>query len=75
MASQLGRLPGAELKSWIVESCIGSYPLEVVASSASPGHAALPAGTFFVLSVELAIGGVSWLGAAPGFFLAEAEKV
>jgi hypothetical protein len=75
MASQLGRLPGAELKSWIVESCIGSYPLEVVASSASPGHDALQVGTFFVLSVELAIGGVSWLGAAPGFFLAEAEKV
>jgi hypothetical protein len=67
IASQLARLPGAELKPWMVESCVGSYPLEVVASSASPGHAALPAGTFFVLSVELAVDGVPWLGAGPGF--------
>src|SRR4051794_24484600 len=67
IAAQLARLPGAELKSWMVESCMGSYPLEVVASSASPGAAALPAGSFFVLSVELAIDGASWLGAALGF--------
>jgi hypothetical protein len=67
LAAQLARLPGAELKSWMVESCIGSYPLEVVGSSASPGDAALSAGTFFVLSVELAIDGASWLGAARGF--------
>ena len=67
IAAQVARLPGAGLKSWMVESCIGSYPLEVVGSSASPGHAALPGGSFFTLSVELAIDGVPWLGAAPGF--------
>lgn len=67
IAAQLARLSGAELKSWMVESCIGSYPLELVTSSASPGHAALPAGTFFVFSAELAIDDTPWLGAAPSF--------
>jgi hypothetical protein len=67
IAAQRTRLAGAGLKGWMVESCVGSYPLEVVASSASPGNATLPVGSFFTLSVELAIDGLPWLGAAPGF--------
>src|SRR5215468_7372881 len=38
-------------RSWIAESCKGSYPLEVVDSSRSPGKDALPFGSFFVLSI------------------------
>jgi hypothetical protein len=51
----------------MAESCKGSYPLEVVDSSRSPGGDALPAGTFLDLSVELAVDEVPWLGAAPLF--------
>jgi hypothetical protein len=67
IAAWLQELPGAALKSWMAESCVGSYPLEVIASSASPGQAAPAAGSFLVLSVELDIDGVPWLGAAPAF--------
>jgi hypothetical protein len=67
VAAQLARLPGAELKGWMVESCIGSYPLQVVASSTSAGTEIPAAGTFFVLSIELLIDGIPWLGAVPGF--------
>ncbi len=67
IATQLEALAGAELKSWTAESCIGSYPLEVVAASRLPGRERVFDGGFLVLSVELAIGGVPWLGAAPIF--------
>lgn len=67
LAAQLETLPGAALKSFLAESMIGSYPLEVVASSRSGGRYTPLAGTFLVLSVELAIDGVPWLGAAPVF--------
>jgi hypothetical protein len=60
-------LPGATLVSFMAESAIGSYPLEVVASSRQQGNDVLPAGSFVVLSVELSIDGVPWLGAAPAF--------
>ena len=33
IAAHLQSLPGAALKSWMAESCNGSYPLNVVASS------------------------------------------
>jgi hypothetical protein len=59
--------PGIELRSWMVESCVGSYPLQSVASSSAPGKEAPAAGSFLVLTAELAIGGVPWLGAAPAF--------
>lgn len=67
LAAHAGSLPGATLESFLAESSIGSYPLEVVASSRSPGESLLPAGSFVVLSVELAIEGTPWLGAAPAF--------
>jgi hypothetical protein len=53
-------------KSWMAESCKGSYPLEVVESSRSPGKDAQVAGTFLVLSTEL-VDDAPWLGAAPMF--------
>jgi creatinase/prolidase-like protein len=54
-------------RSWMAESCKGSYPLEVVDSSRSPVKDAQVAGKYFVLSVDLAIDDVPWLGAAPVF--------
>ena len=44
----------------MAESCIGSYPLEAIADAPA-------AGSFLVLTVELSLGGIPWLGAAPAF--------
>jgi Creatinase/Prolidase N-terminal domain len=54
-------------KSWMAESCRGTYPLEVVESSRSPSRGGLFAGTYLVLSVDLTVDDVPWLGAAPVF--------
>jgi hypothetical protein len=62
---RLATLPGAELKSWMAESCTGSYPLSVVASSRSNGGAIPTDGQFLVLTIELSLAGAPWLGAAP----------
>jgi len=67
LADRLAKLPGAELKSFLVESSFGSYPLEPIAGTGSPGGATPTVGTFLVLTVGLAIDGVAWLGAAPAF--------
>ena len=67
LATGLENLPGAKLGSWMAESSIGTYPLEVVASSRSGDNNTLPDGAFAVLSLELALDGVPWLGAAPAF--------
>jgi hypothetical protein len=67
ITAQLKNVPGAKLKSWMAESCVGSYPLEAIASSASPGNKTAAKGSFLVLSVELSVGGIPWLGAAPAF--------
>ena len=67
LAASLKALPGAELKSWMAESSIGSYPLEVVTSSRHRGADELSHGSFVVLSVELVIEGMPWLGAVPAF--------
>jgi hypothetical protein len=49
----------------MAESAIGSYPLEVIAGSAT-NAARLPSpGDFQVLTVALSIDGQPWLGAAP----------
>jgi hypothetical protein len=37
LAARVKALPGAQIRSWIAESCTGSYPLAVVASSKSSG--------------------------------------
>jgi hypothetical protein len=67
IVTHLKGLPGAELKSWMAESCVGSYPLEAIASSTSPGKETATDGSFLVLSFELTVDGVPWLGAAPGY--------
>jgi len=67
LAASLTALPDAELKSFMAESCTGSYPLEVVGRSRAPGRDLPARGDFLVLSAELAIDGVPWLGAAPVF--------
>jgi hypothetical protein len=63
----MGELPGAVLKSYMAESSIGSYPLEVIASSRAPDTHPLADDSFLVLTIELALDGVPWLGAAPVF--------
>ena len=65
LADKIKQLPGAALESWMAESCTGSYPLSVVASSRATGHAAPSAGQLLVLTVELTLDGVPWLGTAP----------
>ena len=60
-------LPGATLKDWTAESCVGSYPLEVVASSPQRGSDVLTTGTFLVLTVELTLDGSTWVGSAPAY--------
>jgi hypothetical protein len=66
ISSRLRELPGATWRSWMAESCIGSYPLETIAS-ATAGDATPAAKSFLVLTVELGLGGMVWLGAAPAF--------
>jgi len=65
LAARLSELPGATLTSWMAESCVGSYPLSVVASSRAAGAAVPSDGQFLVLTVELSLDGTPWLGAAP----------
>ena len=67
LADHLAQLRGAELKGLLVESYLGSYPLEAIAGAGMRGGEAPVAGRFLVLTVELAIDGVAWLGAAPVF--------
>jgi hypothetical protein len=67
LADRIASLPGAALRSFMAESCVGSYPLEVVASSRAPAAAAPASGSFLVVTVELAVAGIPWLGAAPAF--------
>ena len=73
LADAVASTPGVVLKRWMAESCRGSDPLAVVASSGY-AHAATTEDTggdtvepasFLVLSVTLAVDGVPWLGAAP----------
>src|SRR5262245_3898401 len=68
LADQIGvqvQVLGARLESWMAESCVGSYPLQVIASSRSPGAIVPAAGDFLVLTFALTIDGNPWLGAAP----------
>lgn len=55
---------GARVTHWSLESCRGSYPLEFIAgdSEASAGAISLNGA---VLSVEVAQGGMRWLGQQP----------
>ena len=64
LATALSSVPGAQLSSWMIESCVGSYPLQVIGSS-SAGDAVLSEGQFIVATIELSLGGTPWIGAAP----------
>jgi hypothetical protein len=60
LVGRLSNLPGASLRNWTAESCIGSYPLEAVADAPADGN-------FLVLTTGLTLNGLRWLGAAPAF--------
>jgi hypothetical protein len=64
LAARIKELPGAALKSWMAESCIGSYPLSAIASSRTRDGAVIR-GQFLVLTVELIVDGAPWIGATP----------
>src|SRR5262249_41776415 len=72
LAAQVEKLTGARLETFMAESSIGTYPLEVVASSRAPDKDAPVAGPFLVISVEMTIDGTPWLGAAPAFVSGQA---
>lgn len=67
LAARVDTLRSAALRSWMAESPIGSYPLETIASSGLPDRDGVPNSGFAVLTVELAVEGMPWLGAAPVF--------
>jgi hypothetical protein len=59
------QLAGAALQECLAESCIGSYPLQVIAAGRDTA-VQLPGPTeFAVLTIALAVDGVPWIGAAP----------
>lgn len=58
--ARLKDLSGATLRNVSAESCVGSYPLTAVSDTPM-------AGGFLVLTVELSLDGLPWLGAAPAF--------
>jgi hypothetical protein len=65
IGAHVDALPGATLNAWMAESSIGSYPLQAIASSRAPDHDGVPDGGFMVLTIELALDGMPWLGAGP----------
>ena len=67
LATRIGSLPDAKLISFMAESTIGSYPLEIIASSRSSDRDSPASGSFLVLTLELGLDGVRWLGAGSAF--------
>jgi Xaa-Pro aminopeptidase len=65
IAAAVHKLDGAVLKSWMAETCVGSYPLQAIAASRGAGDYAPALGDFLVLSLELTIDGAPWIGAGP----------
>ncbi len=64
IADAVAKLPNAKLAGWMAESCVGTYPLAVIASQDAADFQ--PAdGSLLVLTVELTIDGRPWIGAAP----------
>jgi hypothetical protein len=60
LAARVKDLPGASPVTSMAEGCVGSYPLAAISD-------APPAGSLLVVTVELSLGGVPWLGATPAF--------
>jgi hypothetical protein len=65
LAARIKELPGASLLSWMAESCVGSYPLSVIASSRATAKDTPISGKFLVLTIELMVDGAPWVGALP----------
>jgi hypothetical protein len=65
LTEKLKALRGATLNSWMAESCVGSYPLSVIASSSTAANAATMNRQFLVLTVELTIDGAPWVHTEP----------
>lgn len=75
LAAQVGSLAGAELTRWMAESCVGSYPLQVIAAATVPAGEGPADGAYLVLTVELSVDGVPWIGAAPAIVGGHSETV
>jgi hypothetical protein len=65
LAAYVETLSDATLEFWMVESCVGSYPLSVIASSRMPGRDAPIEGGFFVLTIGLLLHDGHWIGTSP----------
>jgi hypothetical protein len=65
LAASAATLPEATLSNWMAESSVAAYPLQVVAS-ARTRDATFANGQFVVLTVELSLRGMAWIGAGPG---------
>jgi hypothetical protein len=65
LAAKIETLSGATLRSWMAETCVGSYPLAAVASSRAAESAGPAGGSFLVLTVELLLDSGIWTGSAP----------
>ena len=64
IAASVKRQPDAELAGWLAESCRGTNPLQPIAGARAPANAPLIAGDHVVLTLDLTVGGMPWLGAA-----------
>jgi Creatinase/Prolidase N-terminal domain len=60
LAERLKAMPGATLANWMIERCMGSYPL-------APVNEVPVDGSFFVLTVALGLDDGPWMGSAPVF--------
>jgi hypothetical protein len=65
LAAYVEALSDATLEFWMVEGCVGSYPLSVIASSRMPGRDAPIEDGFFVLTIGLSLHGGHWIGTRP----------
>ena len=70
LTAHIGKLPGAAVSAWMAESPTGSYPLQAFASSRAPERDGVADGGFMVLTIQLTIDEMPWLGAAPVFVTA-----
>jgi Xaa-Pro aminopeptidase len=65
LAAHVEMLEDATLDFWMLEACVGSYPLSVIASSRLPGRDAPIEVGFFVLTIGLSLHGGYWIGTRP----------
>jgi Xaa-Pro aminopeptidase len=65
LAGEVRKLRDATLGDWMLEGCVGSYPLQVVATARGAGQQSPGPVEFAVLTVGLTIAGTPWIGAMP----------